>query len=352
MRRALAALTLGALLFTSSPGTAQTLPLRVLRDYVEALRVQAGIPGLAVALVGPDGVFWDQAFGRQDVARAIPARTDTPFQVDGLTQIFTATLVLRCVEEGRLSLNDRIEEFKPDSPDANATIRELLTHTSPGSGGLAFNYRPERLEPLEKAVRACTDNSFRESLSNLLDRLAMRQSVPGPDVIRLVPPAEGIPDQAEIARYGGVLERMATPYSVDAQRRAFPTPPSSTGLTAATGLVTTALDLAAFDHALRQGLLLRPATLAQAWTPAAAADGKPLPHGMGWFSQSYNGERLVWQFGLGANGSSSLIVTVPARSFTFILLANSSGLLKQPPMTVNDLLISPFVRLLLGFSPA
>jgi CubicO group peptidase (beta-lactamase class C family) len=352
MRRAFAALVLGGVLLSGSPGVAQTLPLRLLRDYLEALRIQAGIPGLSVALVGPDGVFWEGAFGRQNMARALATRVDTPFHIDGLTQLFTTTLVLRCVEEGRLSLDDRIDRFKRDSPDANATIREVLTHTSPGPGGLAFNYRLERLEPLEKAIRSCTDNSYRESLTGLLDQIAMRDSVPGADIVGLVPPAEGIPDAAEVARYAGVLERLATPYTVDAQRRAFPAAAASPGLTAASGIVTTALDLAAFDQALRRGILLRPETLAEAWTPALAGNGRALPHGMGWFSQVYNGERIVWQFGLGATGSSSLMVTVPARGYTFILLANSTGLVKQPPISVNDLMLSPFVRLLLGFSPS
>ena len=62
--------------------------------------------------------------------------------MDGVTQIFTAAMVLRCVEEGRLSLDDRVGQFKPNSPDANATLGQLLTHTSATSGGLVFSYRP------------------------------------------------------------------------------------------------------------------------------------------------------------------------------------------------------------------
>ena len=69
------------------------------------------------------------SFGWQDIERSIATRADTPFHLDGVTQIVTATLVLRCVEEGRLSLDDRIGQFIPDSPNANATIRQILTHT-------------------------------------------------------------------------------------------------------------------------------------------------------------------------------------------------------------------------------
>ena len=52
-------------------------------DYLDALRVQANIPGLAAALVGPSDVMWEGAFGQQDVDRNVVTRADTPFQLDG-----------------------------------------------------------------------------------------------------------------------------------------------------------------------------------------------------------------------------------------------------------------------------
>ena len=122
-------------------------------DYIESLRAQAGIPGLAAVIVGRDAILWERAFGRQDLERSIATRTDTPFHVDGLTQVFTASLVLRCVEEGRLSLDDTIGRFVSASPNANATIRQVLTHTSGPPDDLVFDYRPERLGPLSAVIR-------------------------------------------------------------------------------------------------------------------------------------------------------------------------------------------------------
>src|SRR5438445_1663966 len=77
-------------------------------DYLESLRTQAGIPGLSVAIVGENDIVWERAFGQRDIGRTFETRSDTLFHLDGLTQVFTAALVLRCVEEGRLSLDDRI----------------------------------------------------------------------------------------------------------------------------------------------------------------------------------------------------------------------------------------------------
>jgi CubicO group peptidase (beta-lactamase class C family) len=348
MRHSLPILTIAALLLVRVPAGAQIPVAGRLADYVESLRVQAGIPGLAISIVGPDDVIWEQSFGRQDAERAIATRADTPFHLDGLTQVFTATLVLRCVEEGRLSLDDRIGQFKPDSPDANATIRQILTHTSGAPDALIFAYRPERLEPLARAIRACTDDSFRETVANLLDRLAMIDSVPGPDIVHPELLTEGIPSPSMVERYRGVLERLATPYAVDRTGRASPSQYPQTTLTPASGLISSVRDVAQFDLALKKGVLLRPETLAIARRAPLNSNGRPLPHGLGWFVQTYRGETIVWQFGVTPNASSSLIVTVPARGVTYILFANSDGLVKPFALTTGDVTVSPFIRLLLG----
>jgi CubicO group peptidase (beta-lactamase class C family) len=350
MRRPLLVLTITVSLLVRVPLQAQNLVLDRLGDYVESLRVQAGIPGLSAAIVGPNDVVWEQAFGRQDIERSIAARTDTPFDLDGLTELFTATLVMRCVEEGRLSLDDRIGQFKPDSPDANATIRQILTHTFGASDGLIFSYRPERLEPLARAIRACTGDSFRETLANLLDRLAMIDSAPGPDIVHPELLTEGIPSPSAVERYRKVLERLATPYAVDQSGRATQSRYLATTLTPASGLISTVRDLVQFDIALKNGVLLRPETLAGARRPPLDANGRPLPHGLGWFVQTYRGETIVWQFGVTPNASSALMVTVPARGATLILLANSDGLAKPFALTTSDVTVSPFVRLFLGLA--
>ena len=147
--------------------------------YLDALRAQAGIPGLSAAVVGDSDLLWERGFGQQDLSRAIPASADTPFHMDGLTESFTATLVLRCAEDGRLSLDDPIGKYEDGTPDGDATIGQILAHTSPAEAGLVFAYRPERLDPLKSVVRSCTGDSYRETLANLLDRLAMIDSVPG-----------------------------------------------------------------------------------------------------------------------------------------------------------------------------
>jgi CubicO group peptidase (beta-lactamase class C family) len=310
-------------------------------SYLESLRVQAGIPALAVAVVDGDGIVWEQAFGQQDLARLLTARTDTPFHLDGLTQLVATTIVLRCVQDGRLTLDTPIKSFNPGSPDADATVGQILTHTSGAASDLVFAYRPDRLDVLASVASTCTGTSFRLAVARTLERVAMNDSMPGPDAVT----DPQLP--AEVARFRNIIERLAVPYAVDAQGRASPSRYPATTLTASGGLVSTVIDFAKFDLALRKGVLLNSDTVAAAWRPPVGANGRPLPHGMGWFVQTYSGEPVVWQFGAGSNASSSLVMTLPGRGITLVLLANSDGLVKPVTLAGGDVTVSPFARVFL-----
>jgi CubicO group peptidase (beta-lactamase class C family) len=114
-------------------------------------------------------------------------------------------------------------------------------------------------------------------------------------------------------------------------------------INASTGLVTTVRDLQRFDAALDDGVLLRADTLAH--MRGGTVPGAPT--GLGWFVQSYNGERLVWQFGSMPGAYSSLILKVPSRNLTLIMLANSDGLSEPFALQQGDVTASLFVKLFL-----
>jgi CubicO group peptidase (beta-lactamase class C family) len=347
MRRRLLLTTTLALLSVTAIVRADDLVLSRFSDYLDALRTQAGIPGLAAAIVGASDVTWEHAFGQQDVERNIVARDITLFHLDGLTQTVVASLLLRCSEDGWISLDDRVGKYAPQSADASATLRQLLTHTSAGAdGSLVFSYRPDRLEPLGAAVAACTDSGFAVGVGGLLDRMVMFDSVPGPDAVRA--PLALQFSSTVVDRYSRALTRLATPYSVDSKNHATPSSYAAATLTPGGGLISTLYDLEQFDLAEKRGQLVRPETLAAALTPPLDAKGQRLPHGIGWFVQTYNGEPVIWQFGVGDNASSSMTLSLPRHGLTLILLANSQGLSRPFSLAAGDVTVSPFARLFLS----
>src|SRR4029077_4963927 len=115
------------------------------------------------------------------------------------------------------------------------------------------------------------------------------------------------------------------------------------GANAATGVITTVRDLQHFDKALRDYVLLTRDSLTAAWTQT----GPSSLTGLGWFVQNYNGEPLIWQFDLTKDAASSMVVKLPNRDVTFIVLANSDGLTAPFGLAAGDATASPFVKLFL-----
>jgi CubicO group peptidase (beta-lactamase class C family) len=327
--------------------SAGTIP--VFESYLEALRQQSGIPGMSAAVVRDGEVVWAKGYGFQNVATRLRATPDTPYLVGDLSGTLAAVLLLQCVEQRRLGLDEPFRRYGLDAPEADATLRQLLSHTPPGSAKEPFVYSPDRYAQLTPLMEWCAPQPYRKSVAHrILERLSMNDSVPGTDLQDPdLPLPEGLFEPDDLDRYRQVLAKLAVPYKVDGKGRAEPNVLPGTGISAAGGLVSTVRDLASLDKALDSRLLLADETLAAAWSPAAERDGVTSPMGLGWFVQSYKGERIVWHFGYVQNAYSSLIVKVPSRNLTFILLANSDGLSSPFDLRSGDVTRSLFATLFL-----
>jgi CubicO group peptidase (beta-lactamase class C family) len=326
---------------------AGTLP--VLDAYLDALRQQAGIPGMSAAVLSDGAVVWEKGYGFHNVAARERATPDTPYFVGDVSATFATVLLLQCVEQRRLELDRPLEQYGVSGFEPETTLRDVLSHASPASAKEPFTYNPERFGHLTSVMEWCAPQPYRKSVAHrLLNRLAMQDSVPGTDLrepeLQL---PEGLFTTSEIERYRSVLERMAVPYKVAGRTRADRNDLSPVPITAGGGLVSTVRDLAKFDVALDSGLLLHEETLAAAWSPAPDRAGSASPMGLGWFVQTHRGERVVWHFGSVPNAYSSLVLKLPARKITFILLANSDGLSAPFKLHTGDVTRSAFATIFL-----
>jgi CubicO group peptidase (beta-lactamase class C family) len=327
---------------------------RPLEQYLEALRRQAGVPGMSAAIVQEGQIIWEHAFGFQDQEARIRATPDTPYAVGGLSQSIAAVLLLQCVEQRRLELDGPVRTYGLALPESNATLRHVLSHSSADPAGAGYQLALDRYSQLNGVMEWCAPQPYRKSAAHrVLERLAMKDSVPGADMSDPAVVPEGLFDPADLERYARVLQRIAVPYRVDRRGRATRNDEvAREHLTAASGLVSTVRDLAQFDAALDSGVLLLEETRTLAWSNAYGGDGVQLPTGLGWFVQTYGGQPVVWQFGQIDDAYGALMIRLPARRTTFILLANSSALnapfeLHQGDVT-RSLFAMLFLRLFVG----
>jgi CubicO group peptidase (beta-lactamase class C family) len=313
---------------------------RVVRDF-DRLRDSLHIPGLSIAILENDKLLWAGGLGYADRAGGRRANEHTLYPIASLTKPIAATLALQLVEQGRLNLDEPLSHFHKDFQTDRVHVRHIMTHTAaafePGMRpGDRYRYSGAFYGYLAPVIAKVAGRPFREQLvANVLEPLHMTESVPGHDVLD---------EPALAARYADALRRLAKPYSNDTLASY---PPRFMGSSA--GLLSTVTDLAKFDVALDDDVLLRPATREQAWTPGRANDGSILPYGLGWFVQDYGGTRLVWHYGQWPM-FSGLILKVPRRRITLIALANSNGLSASFPLADGDVLTSPFARAFLAAS--
>jgi CubicO group peptidase (beta-lactamase class C family) len=320
-----------------------SLALNLFEQYLEQLRRGSGIPGLSAAILQDGQTIWDRGLGMRDLEASLPAQADTPYPIADLTQTFTSVMLLTCVEYGLVDLDSPIALWMPTTTDGGTTLRQLLAHAAPPGAPSPYRYDPGRFASLGAPVESCGKQPYRKLLAQyVLDRLAMFDAVPGRDIATMPDDIRELFAATSMERYASAVSRLAVPYKVDKRGRASRSEfPATTGINASSGLIASVRDLARYDAGL--ATLLSEETLAASWTNAHGPE-TALPTGLGWFVQSYNGERLVWHFGLTADAYSSLILKVPARRLTLILLANSDGLSAPFSLDKGDVTSSPFAK--------
>ncbi|MFF7872974.1 serine hydrolase domain-containing protein [Streptomyces californicus] len=305
-----------------------------LRVLLHRLTGAGGGPGALVEVRDRRGstVLTD---GVADVTSRTPVHRDSRFRIGSMTKAFTATAVLRLVEEGRVRLDARVERYLPGvvrghGNDGRAiTVRQLLQHTSglpdfldhldpreivkdplahrdpldlvnialahppefdPGSG---WSYSNTGYLLAGMIIERVTGRTYAEEIQrSVIEPLGLEETsvpaddpeIPGPHPRGYVRPGDGAP----------LLDITAVNPSVGG---------------AAGGIISSGSDVNRFLGALLGGELLHPAQLREMMrtTPTGSADGrryglglesKPLPRGGRYWG--HTGDFLGYETAAGA----------------------------------------------------
>jgi len=328
-------------------GSAQELPYQFFERYLEPLAQQIGMPGLSAVIVRNNRIEWEKGYGHADLEGKVAATPDTLYPIGGVTQAMTAVLIGICTDRKLVEVDDGIRRYVPTFPD-DASVRHVLAHASQGR----FVYDPERYMALTAVVDRCSGKPFRVALADeLLSKLAMTSSVPGLDLGGAAgEAARNLFPESDAARYRSLLSRLAKPYRIDRSGRAVASEYPPYGLDASAGMVSTARDLANFERELdddRDNVPIGRSTLETMWKPFSFDGVVNLPTGQGWFVQTTSNVPLVWTFGYIPGAASALIVKMPSKNLTLVLLANSDGLAAGYNLERGDIADSPFVKIFL-----
>ena len=90
--------------------------------------------GMGSITIAKDGkVLYTRSFGYSQITETMkkPLTGDTKYRIASITKTYTAVMIFQLVEEGKLKLDDHLDKFFPQIPNAGKiTIAQLLSHRS------------------------------------------------------------------------------------------------------------------------------------------------------------------------------------------------------------------------------
>lgn len=298
------------------------------------------------ALVAENGkVIFKKGFGQANMEWDIPNQPDTKFRLGSISKQFTALLIVKLAEEGKLKLDVPITTYLPDYPKENGdkiTIHNLLTHTSgipnytsapnflkdksrtpytPEEFIKTFNKLPLDFKPGEKfsysnsgyfllgyIIEKITGKTYEQYLQEIiLTPLKMTNTGYDHFEVILKNRASGYEKNGKNISNASFID-MSIPY-------------------AAGSLYSTVEDLYLWDQALYTNKLLSQKSMESLFKPYIKAwDGF---YGYGWSIKEVDngnkGKLKIIEHGGGINGFNTNIARVPADKNLVVLLNNTGG---------------------------
>lgn len=281
---------------------------------VQAIMKRYNLPGATVAVMQDNQVIYAKGYGYGNLAARTPARPEDAFEIGSISKQFVAAAALLLVEDGKLSLDDKVSKYFDGLPSTwqNTTVRQLIVHTS----GAGHNPPP--------AMDAQMDRLMADGVTDA-ERVAAIAAVPllhtpgttfeysnlAYNVLGMVVGKAAGMDYFELLQ-----QRVFRPLGMNSVRRlgaGGPATPAVAGYTVqgdalkeftmgaayqrfnglgCGGIAMNVLDLAKWDAALYDGQVLKPASVA-AMAQREATVGSASWYGLGWFLFDVNGHFLM-----------------------------------------------------------
>ena len=308
-------------------------------SFVQAEVLARGVTGVSIVVARGGEAPIERSYGFADSAAQRRVDASTAYRIGSISKQFTAALVLKLVDQKRLSLNDTIGRYVAGlKPEWNGvTVEQLLNHTA----GLPRDWR---------VMPRAGEDMPRDSLI----AMAARSTAPTPPagtrfgysntgymlLAALVEKIHGKPYgtvlRDEIARplglatlgWCGDMEaagKVAKPYHRTPDGKSGPVPYIHPSQMLAGGICSNAGDIARWNRALHGGKVLSSASYAAMTTPRGTAARATVPYGFGLYVRPTRGGGMVIVHDGSTPGYVGENVWYPAESLSITLLTNTTG---------------------------
>jgi CubicO group peptidase (beta-lactamase class C family) len=340
-------------LLPAAAAPAELAPEARAAAYLEQSWRSSGTPALSAAVALRGKIVFSHGVGFADLDNLVSANGSTVYNIGSVSKALTAVAVMQLVEQGRVSLDDPVQQYVPAFPDKGypITLKHVLTHTS----GIRHyrdtdfplsedneNTRP--VSTVEEAIRVFKDDPllFRpgelylyssyavnllqwvvESASGAAFEDYMRSSVWIP--AGMLSTAFDLPER--------VVPHRARSYRIEKGRTLNYYHNDLTYKFASGGMISSVEDLVRLGTALNAGRLLKPETVARMYASQLEpvmryqANGPPLKEsfrqGLLWQERDDEaGRRFVYHCG-SVKGFNACLVNYPQDDLVAALATNS-----------------------------
>lgn len=320
-----------------------------------------------VVLVADAGKpVFHKAFGYRDVENKLPVDTATVFELASVSKTFTSMIIMMLSEEGKLFYDNRLEQYIPELPYPEITIRHLLTHTS----GLP-DYHAVMDENWDKAKvagnkeiiqyliayhpprRFAPGTKYEYSNTGFVLLASIAEIVSGKDFItlcreRIFTPVGMTTTNIRTLEEKAAVNNFARGYILVPEKSRYVSAdsfPSSNyivwlGNRKGPGRVSsTSNDLLKWDRALYAENLVKRGSLGEAFTPYILKNDSISNYGFGWMISSHPtlGQK-IWHTGSNPGYSTRLVRFIDVDKTIIILSNNAYPRIKEIDQALDSLL--------------
>ena len=337
--------------------------------YVEGVRKQFDVPGIAVAIIKDGKVVLERGFGVRELGQPAPVDAHTLFAIASNTKAFTAASLSMLADDGKLDLDDRVIDHLPwfQMADPYVTremrVRDLLAHRSGlglGAGDLLYwpgtDYSTQEVARRLRHVPLTGSFRGQYAYDNILYGVAQLviEQVSGQSYAQFLQTRIFAPLGMDETRFNSDALRVDDNVATGHARADFtdlqPTPRMAWGnVSGAGGLYSSAHDLVKWMRVQLDGGVIAPAVetggkeqrlfsaqrhkaMWSVLTPMPINEpsvpellpAKPnfLGYGEGWQLSDYRGRKLVWHTG-GWPGMVSRLTLVPEHKLGVVVLTSA-----------------------------